>query len=117
MARVLEPAGFDTVEAGSLQEAADALTRHRPVAVVLDRCLPDGDGLELARRFRDDPRLAACAIVVCSASDRGGEHEEAIRAGADEYVVKPIDTRRFAAMLAELVARRQRAVRTASRAR
>ncbi len=107
IARVLEAAGFDTVEAGSLEEAAGALSRMVAAAIVLDLNLPDGDGLDLARRCRADRSTMRCAIIACSASDRGGERDAAIGAGADAYVVKPIDTRRFAGLVAELVARRR----------
>ena len=107
IARVLAPAGFEPIEAGSIAEAEDALAGRAPAALVLDLNLPDGDGLELARRCRQDPRTADCAIIACSASDRGDERDAALRAGADAYVVKPIDTRRFAGLVTEIVARRR----------
>ncbi|MGH2874593.1 MAG: response regulator, partial [Solirubrobacteraceae bacterium] len=107
LARVLEPAGFQVVEAGTIAEAERTLATATPAAIVVDLNLPDGDGLELVSHCRDRRRTAACAIVACSASDRGDETAAAIRAGADAYVLKPVDTRRFAALIAELVARRR----------
>ncbi|MGH2914829.1 MAG: hybrid sensor histidine kinase/response regulator [Solirubrobacteraceae bacterium] len=111
VARSLERARIDVLEAGSLSEAELVLERCAPAAIVLDLRLPDGDGLELATRLRADPRTAECAIVACSAADADEERARARRAGCDAYVAKPIDPRRLRELVGSLLYGRAAAAR------
>jgi diguanylate cyclase (GGDEF)-like protein len=64
-------------------------SEHRPDLVLLDLVLPDGDGVEIARRLRRDARLTTVPIVVLSARRSQESKVRAFEAGADDYVVKP----------------------------
>jgi len=103
--RVLELGGHDVVTASSLGAAEEMLTRQLPALIVLDLQLPDGDGLDLARRLKATPQTASCVILACTAEAMQGDAERALAAGCDAYVSKPIDTREFSALVDELLRR------------
>jgi diguanylate cyclase (GGDEF)-like protein len=73
-------------EAATAAEAVAKLTVWQPDAVVLDVGLPDGDGLTLCRRLKDDPATTGMAIIVLTGADAG---IEAQAAGADAFLRKP----------------------------
>lgn len=94
----LKKAGFDTTEftcAGKFEEYLEA---HRPDLVVLDRGLPDGDGLDVCKAMRADLRTRDIPVVVLSGRDAELDRVLGLELGADDYVTKPFSG-------AELVAR------------
>jgi two-component system, cell cycle response regulator DivK len=101
--RVLELEGMQVVPAASIRAAELALAEELPAVIVLDLQLPDGDGLDLARRLKRNPRTESCAIVACTAEAMRGDEERALAAGCDAYVAKPIDTRAFAALVSSML--------------
>jgi CheY-like chemotaxis protein len=102
--RLLERHGYDVQSVPSLDAAARALAEQRPALVVLDLNLSDGDGLELVARLRGDPDTARAPIVACTAAVGEGDRRRALAAGCDAFVPKPVDTRQFAGLVAELLA-------------
>jgi len=104
---VLEYEGHEVVVADSLAAAERAFIEAKPALIVLDVQLPDGDGLDLARRVKAMPPSESCAIVACTAEAMKGDRERALAAGCDAYVSKPIDTREFAALVASMLPSRR----------
>jgi CheY-like chemotaxis protein len=100
---VLRAQGYDVVEAEDLDSAQQALARSLPRLVLLDLRLHQHNGLELVRAIRADPRLAPLPVVVVTAQAMQDDEERALRAGVDGYVSKPIDTRRFARLVDEII--------------
>jgi two-component system KDP operon response regulator KdpE len=100
---ILREAGFEVIEAATAEEALDRAAVRPPQAAIVDLVLPDGDGVEVARRLRE---WSAMPILVLSAVGEEDEKVRALEAGADDYVVKPFGPR-------ELVARLQAALRRA----
>lgn len=96
--RSLTEEGHDVVVAGTLADAGRVLSTASvaPDLLIVDRMLPDGDGLGLVRQLRaaGDVRPA----LVLTARDRVDDRVEGLHSGADDYLGKP-----FA--LAELLAR------------
>jgi CheY-like chemotaxis protein len=101
--RVLELDGYNVTAVSTLSAAERAIARELPGLVVLDLNLPDGDGLNLARKLKADPRTAGCAILACTAGAMSGDRERALQAGCDAYVSKPIDTREFSTLAGSLL--------------
>ena len=101
--RVLEFGGPDVLTASSLGAADVVLARELPALIVFDLQLPDGDGLDLARRLKAQPETASCVILACTAEAMQGDAERPLAAGCDAYVPKPIDTREFSALVDELL--------------
>lgn len=83
----LEKAGFDVDRAGDAVHAGLAVETVRYAAVVLDRGLPEGDGLDVVRRMR--ARRDSTPVLVLTA--RGGVEDRVVglQAGADDYLLKP----------------------------
>jgi two-component system, cell cycle response regulator DivK len=103
---VLEYEGHEVVVADSLAAAERAFEQLKPALIVLDVQLPDGDGLDLARRVKAMPQTESCAIVACTADAMERDRDRALAAGCDAYVSKPIDTREFAALVASMLSAR-----------
>src|SRR5687768_4344884 len=88
--KTLRHAGFEVVQARSVEEAHAAAARVDPDVVVLDCRLPDGDGLELAREWRTHPKMADVPVLVLTAFSARQDVEAALLAGADAFMVKPV---------------------------
>ncbi len=99
----LSAQGFQVLEAATMREGEQAVTRNPPAAILLDLGLPDGDGIELLRRIRE---WSSIPIIILSARDRENEKVTALDAGADDYLTKPFGT-------SELLARVRVALRLA----
>lgn len=88
--------------ASSVGEAMTQLRQMRPAIMVLDPDLPDGDGIEWLRGLRTDP--ATNTLVVACVTHRSTIREKVLgfMAGADDYVIYPIDPETFAYRVALL---------------
>jgi len=93
---ILREAGYDVVEATTIEEALDRAAVRPPDAAIIDLMLPDGSGVELARRLRE---WSTMPILVLSAVGEEEAKVEALEAGADDYVTKPFGTRELVARL------------------
>jgi len=93
-------------EAGSLEEADELLSLHPYDVLVLDRRLPDGDGVQLCRAARD--RGFANGILMLTALDDARSTIEGLGEGADDYVGKPFDVDVLAARVMALLRRNER---------
>ncbi len=78
--------GYRIVEAASAAEAVALMTTQPPDLVLLDLGLPDGDGIDVAKRLREWSRVP---IIVLSARGREDDKVAALDAGADDYLTKP----------------------------
>jgi len=101
--RLIELQGREVRSADSLAAAERALAEEQPAMIVLDLNLPDGSGLELTRRLKADPGTAAIPIVACTAAVRESDAEQALAAGCDAFVAKPIDLQRFATVVSSML--------------
>ena len=85
---VLEREGFDVVERnGTMAEGHDAIVRARPDVALIDVHLPDGSGVELARRLlRRDSRLG---VLLYTGLEELDVLEDALESGARGFVLRP----------------------------
>jgi len=83
----LRGAGYEVETADSVESALAAAGMRPPEAVILDLVLPDGTGTDVARELR---RWSSAPIIVLSAVGEEREKVEALDAGADDYVTKPV---------------------------
>ena len=93
-------------EADSLADADELLSLHPYDVLVLDRRLPDGDGVQLCRTARD--RGFANGILMLTALDDARSTIEGLSEGADDYVGKPFDVDVLAARVKALLRRNER---------
>ncbi|HVZ31176.1 MAG TPA: sigma-54 dependent transcriptional regulator [Polyangiaceae bacterium] len=81
--------GFEVRSANGLGRARRELDRAAPDVILLDRRLPDGDGLDLLRKMRADGQSGSLVIVVTAYADIANA-VEALQAGAIDYLAKPV---------------------------
>jgi len=91
MKRLLEMSGYRVVEAVNGKQAVEVATQVRPKIILMDLSLPFIDGLAATRKIRSLPGLGKVPIVAVSAHDTADFHNEALDAGCNAYVTKPID--------------------------
>jgi diguanylate cyclase (GGDEF)-like protein len=87
----LQSRGFMVSTAASAAEGLDMARVLAPEVVLIDIGLPDGDGRELARTLREQPRTAGAGLIMLTARSDQGALRGAVQAGADDYVLKPYD--------------------------
>ena len=87
--RTLTRAGLACDEAGSMEAAEELLDLHQYDLLVLNRRLPDGDGLDVCRRARE--RGFRNSILMLTAMDQPEDEVEGLSVGADDYLGKPFE--------------------------
>ncbi|HIK31059.1 MAG TPA: CHASE2 domain-containing protein [Oscillatoriales cyanobacterium M59_W2019_021] len=90
IANFLEPMGIQIVEAENGQDGWDKARTLHPDSIVTDIKMPVMDGIEMIRKIRFSSHLKSIPIVVSSASVFEADRREALEAGADRFLPKPI---------------------------
>jgi len=103
LARTLEAEGYAVSAAADGGTALAALERSVPDVVVLDVAMPGVDGLAVTRRVR--AKGLAVPILLLTARDAVEERVAGLDAGADDYLVKPFESRELSARLRALLRR------------
>jgi two-component system cell cycle response regulator DivK len=91
MRKLLEMSGFKVVEATNGEEAVKITKEEEPRLILMDLSLPIIDGLAATRLIRSLPCGEHLPIIAVSAHDTADFHAEALAAGCDAYITKPID--------------------------
>lgn len=91
--------GFETVGALNGQDGLTLVKVEQPELVILDLMLPDIEGYEVCKRIRAYPQSAGLPVLVLSARAESSSKDRAMEAGADAYLVKPVQ---FPQLLTEL---------------
>jgi two-component system chemotaxis response regulator CheY len=89
--RILEDLQFRIVEAADGEEALGACRETMPEAILLDWNMPVMDGLEFLQRLRKEPGGDKPVVVFCTTENDVAHIARAMRAGANEYIMKPFD--------------------------
>lgn len=105
MRRLLEMSGYRVVEAEDGEAAVECAGREQPDLILMDLSLPLLDGLAATRRIRQNKELRNVPVVAVSAHDTADFHAEALAAGCNEYVTKPIDFDQLEEVLNRLLKR------------
>jgi two-component system cell cycle response regulator DivK len=103
MRRLLEMSGYRVLEAINGEEAVTLAHRERPQLILMDLSLPQLDGLAATRRIRQHADLRDVPIVAVSAHDTADFHADALAAGCNDYVTKPIDFDQLEVLLNRLL--------------
>lgn len=100
--RMLETQGFEVDEAADGAEALAWCATATPDLIVLDWNMPVMDGLTFLKRLRAQPGGEASKVLFCSIETDAARIDEALAAGADDYVMKPFDGEILASKVAEV---------------
>ena len=103
MRRLLELAGYGVVEATNGEEAVRLAQAERPNLILMDLSLPVIDGLAATRAIRKLDGLSKTPIIAVSAHDTSDFQAEALAAGCDSYITKPIDFTQLEVIIARLL--------------
>jgi len=103
MRRLLEMSGYRVVEAVNGEQAVEAAERENPDVILMDLSLPKLDGLAATRRIRERDGMGRVPIVAVSAHDTSDFHADALAAGCNEYMTKPIDFDQLEGLLKRLL--------------
>ena len=101
----LGQAGFEVVLAGSLAAGRERLANESFDALVLDLMLPDGDGLDLCRELRANPRTRQLPLLMLTARGEPLDRIVGLELGADDYLGKPFEPRELQARVKALLRR------------
>ncbi|QGZ30625.1 response regulator [Stutzerimonas stutzeri] len=90
--RVLERHGYAVLEAGTGTEGLDLIATTDIDAIILDVNLPDMSGFDIVRQLRTDDRTRLLPVIhVSAASIQTGDIITGLEAGADAYLIHPVD--------------------------
>ena len=101
---LLQPASSEVYTANSGPVGIDLIKRKHPDVVILDLMMPDMDGWQVCKKVRE---FSDVPILVLSALDNPGVVAEALDAGADDYLIKPVASGVLIAHLRKLMRRPQ----------
>jgi CheY-like chemotaxis protein len=87
---ILEQAGYTVISTNSAVTALGYITQEMPYAIVLDLMLPDLSGLDFARYLRKQDDGSQPKVIVVSGATGGFQMNEALKAGADMFLGKPV---------------------------
>ena len=91
--------GFTTATAANLRQAREQMALQRPDVVLLDLILPDGDGMDL---FQDVESRATTEVVLITGHASIETSIEALRLGATDYLIKPVNVKQIRAILSRV---------------
>jgi CheY-like chemotaxis protein len=103
MKRLLEMSSYEVVEAVNGKEAVEVAIEEQPDVILMDLSLPLIDGLGATRSIRKLPGMSEVPIIAVSAHDTADFHNEALSAGCDAYITKPIDFAQLESLVNQLV--------------
>ncbi len=102
----LRHAGFEVALAADADRAQAAVDRVLPDLVLLDWMLPGQSGVQLARRWRADPRTRELPLIMLTARAEEADKITGLDAGADDYLTKPFSTKELLARIRAVLRRK-----------
>jgi two-component system, chemotaxis family, chemotaxis protein CheY len=90
--KIVEDLGFEIEEAANGQAALESCQRRMPDAILLDWNMPVMDGIHFLRTLRGMPDGQLPRVLFCTTEKGMHFMQQAIEAGANEYIMKPFDS-------------------------
>lgn len=103
VAQMLDAQPYELICAGSGAEGLAVLRKRRPDLVLMDYALPDVDGIEATRRLKAAAQFAEIPVVMITGNSEKTVVVESLKAGAADFVVKPLDRDRLLAKIGGLL--------------
>ncbi|HZF63893.1 MAG TPA: response regulator [Chitinophagaceae bacterium] len=100
LSAVLRAKGFQVLSATSAPEGIGLLESNKEIDVVLiDIMMPEMDGYEAMGQIRSSASLSKLPVIAVTAQAMVGDREKTLKAGADDYISKPVDVDVLLALL------------------
>ena len=96
---ILSVRGYNVTIVTRGEDALESVEKIKPNLILMDIQLPGIDGYEITRRLKKDPFNKDIIIIAVTAYALKGDEMKALRAGCDDYVSKPINTRELPEMV------------------
>lgn len=96
---LLQAAGHEVLVEHSAYKALERAKAKQPQVCLIDIGLPELDGNQVAQRLRDLPETANTVLIAVTGYGQDSDRENALAAGFDHHLVKPVDMKRLAAIL------------------
>ncbi|MBI4600435.1 MAG: response regulator transcription factor [Planctomycetes bacterium] len=100
-----EREGYTILSATNGERGLEIARSQQPAAVILDLMLPGLDGIEVARRLRQDPSTREVAIIMLTAKGEESDVILGLGVGADDYVTKPFKVKELLARVKAVLRR------------
>lgn len=91
LSQYLKQQGYQVSTANSVTEALAEIEKHMPDLVLLDLCMPEVGGMDMLVELRQDPDTQSLPVIVTSALTGTEDIVSALRAGANDYITKPVN--------------------------
>src|SRR5580693_1792956 len=104
----LELEGFEVFVAKDGNSGLVSAKRDKPHVIVTDYNMPGMDGMAMVKAIRANPATRGIAVLMLTSEDSVEKEAQALEAGVDDYILKPVEPRRLAARVRSLLARSQR---------
>lgn len=117
MEYTLRREGYDVVLASDGPQGLEKARAERPDLVILDIMMPGMDGYEVSRQLRSTPATADLPVLMLTAKTQLTDKVSGFRAGADDYVTKPVEPAEVVARVKALLARARRITAPSTQAR
>ena len=102
--RILQKAGYETIEASTGMDGLRSTIEHKPDLVLLDVVLPDIYGYEVCRRIKAEANLTGTLVILISSLDTHENHQtQGLEIGADGYIARPVSNRNLLAHIKSLL--------------
>uniref|UniRef100_UPI0035CBFEE3 ATP-binding protein n=1 Tax=uncultured Nostoc sp. TaxID=340711 RepID=UPI0035CBFEE3 len=98
---LLEPLGFEVLEANNGEEGLEKITRDRPDMIICDLAMPVMDGWEMLKQLRQSETLRDAIVIVSSASVFEIDRQNSLDAGGNDFLAKPVQANELYAVLAK----------------
>ena len=111
---ILKNKGYEVLTAPNGLEGLRKAQSENPDLVILDVMLPGIDGFEICSHLRADPQTARLPILMLSAKARAADKAVGLKAGADDYLSKPVAPSEILSKVENLLARKTGALHSDS---
>ncbi len=104
---ILRKHGYEVLFAENGADALAAARASKPDIVLLDGCMPDLEGKQLVREFKQDPELEQIAVVVLTSKEQAQEKTELEQTGADALISEPFSPGEILEQVMSLLSQRE----------
>ena len=94
---------FDVLTASNGRDALDICDRTQVDVILLDIMMPEMDGFEVCERLKSNPRTAHIPVVMVTALDQPSDRVRGLKAGADDFLTKPVNDLQLISRVKSLV--------------